>query len=591
MSKLFPIRSLYWQFSLVFICIAVFVLFAAAPALVLTELSTSSGSAINISGSLRMQSYKLTFVVSNPYSSGNERRINTETAVSELEKRLKSPGLTDDLPKDINDPVRLAYDQILGRFELEIAPLALKSIENESARRTFMANIGDFVDEVDRFVHTLESNLASRLSLLRIILLVTLLGSISVTWFMLSSMRNQIFRPIRELEEAMSSVRSGDFSVHIEKVKDNEIGRLASGFNFMVEELSRLYGSLEEEVKKKTRDLDLRNRGLQFLNASADDLYSAEGHVKEKILTVLEGSLQHTQAKACSVSLYVKPGEDRASYSFVETGRWREMSELPGEQQTAFPILDSRGVPLGLLKICVEEVPEWKADFFSMVAGMVGRSLSAELRLSDDRRLAVLEERSTIARELHDSIAQSLSFARIQLLRLKLSIEGNAEKTASLEIFKELEEGVVTAYRQLREVLTAFRIQIKSQGLSGAVEEAVEEFRNRTGCPVSVTSHVAGYELSANAQVHLSYILREALVNIEKHAKATRVEIKLEHDADGSLRLEVLDNGIGIPESAEKAMHFGLNIMKERAEALNATITVGRRPEGGTAVVLVCPKN
>ena len=87
-------RSLYAQFKCVFWLITIFVVLAAGPAIVLTEQSTGSGGAINVSGSLRMMSYKLTVEVSNPYATYQERDKATRDAVKEFGTRLESPSLT-----------------------------------------------------------------------------------------------------------------------------------------------------------------------------------------------------------------------------------------------------------------------------------------------------------------------------------------------------------------------------------------------------------------------------------------------------------------------------------------------------------------
>ena len=77
-----------------------------------------------------------------------------------------------------------------------------------------------------------------------------------------------------------------------------------------------------------------------------------------------------------------------------------------------------------------------------------------------------------------------------------------------------------------------------------------------------------------------------ALANIEKHAKAAHVAVRIEPLGEDGFRLEVCDDGIGIPEHAEKDMHFGLSIMRERAQALKADIRIERRAEGGTRVLV-----
>ena len=211
------------------------------------------------------------------------------------------------------------------------------------------------------------------------------------------------------------------------------------------------------------------------------------------------------------------------------------------------------------------------------------------LRATDEQRLAVLEERSTIARELHDSIAQSLSFSKIQLLRLKHALRPGAPEGMAEEVLAELDQGISTAYRQLREVLSAFRLQLSGTGFPSVVNAAVDAFRNRTGLPVTVKNALIGVELSSNDQVHFIQILREALANVEKHARASAVEVRIERESDGSYTLQVADNGVGIPDHAEKENHFGLSIMKERAAALGASLSIRRRPEGGTVVLVSQP--
>lgn len=98
-----------------------------------------------------------------------------------------------------------------------------------------------------------------------------------------------------------------------------------------------------------------------------------------------------------------------------------------------------------------------------------------------------------------------------------------------------------------------------------------------------------GVELSSNDQIHFIQILREALANVEKHARATKVEVCIERAPDGACTMQVVDNGVGIPEHAEKENHFGLSIMRERAVALGAVLSISRRPEGGTIVFMSRP--
>ena len=579
-------RSLYREFKLVFFLISLCVTIAAVPAVVLTELSTGSGGAINVSGSLRMMSYKLTVAVADPYASEADREQAVRSAVEEFWKRFTSSGLVGSVPEAAGDPIRTSYDLVARRFTDEIRPLALKSIHDESARRSFMAGVGGFVDDVDDFVFALEAKLSGRLLWLKVILFLTLVGAMVVTYLMIRVLHRRIFAPLEELEQAAHAVRSGDFTVRAQAAgEDSEIGRFARGFNFMVSELERLYGSLEAEVARKTEDLNRRNEGLEFLAGASERLVVDGPELAAAAAGVLAGAAELAGARGIRFFVSAdpqKPYEDASAYLFAET------PGAGGAETLVLPAQGMRGQTLGMLKAKLAQAPApWQTYFLGMTAALLGRAVETSLRTTDERRLAVLEERSTIARELHDSIAQSLSFSKIQLLRLRKAVESDPSGEKTREVLKELDEGISTAYQQLREVLSAFRLQIQGTGFTGAVNAAVDAFRNRTGMPVALTNTLIGVELSSNDQVHFIQILREALSNVEKHARAKSVEVRLERLGDGGVALTVADDGVGIPERAERENHFGLGIMKERAQALEAVITIARRPEGGTVVRVV----
>lgn len=567
-------RSLYAQFKCVFWLITIFVVLAAGPAIVLTEQSTGSGGAINVSGSLRMMSYKLTVAVFNPYATYQERDKATRDAVKEFGTRLESPSLTASVPLDAKNHIRELYELVHKRFSDEVSPLAFESIDSEAARRVFLLKVPGFVDDVDRFVFALEESLSWRLTLLKVCLLITLAGAIALTFIMLSVMRRKVFAPLEELEATAERVRQKNFTARSKSAdSSNEIGRFAKSFNFMVSELERLYGSLESEVARTTADLHRRNRGLEFLARASE---------------VLKGAVELAEAR--SAVFYVAKNREQGwtsetGYLFAKTIGW---ADAIGSSE--FAAHGSSMTLVGMMKVEFGEVPDaWRRNFFEMTASLIGRAVEAVLRVTDEQRLAVLEERSTIARELHDSIAQSLSFSKIQLLRLRSALMPGAPQGMAQEVLLELDHGISTAYRQLREVLSAFRLQLSGAGFPGAVNTAVDAFRNRTGLEITVKNALIGVELSSNDQIHFIQILREALANVEKHARATKVEVCIERAPDGACTMQVVDNGVGIPEHAEKENHFGLSIMRERAAALGAVLSISRRPEGGTIVFMSRP--
>lgn len=575
--------SIVRQYLVALLFIGFLAVLAAAPALVLTEQSTGSGGAINVSGSMRMQSYKLALAVADPFSSYDQRKEMTLSALDEFGAKLMSPGLLKGVPYDAMDQ----YHALKDRYETSVRPLAEASIDDLWARKEFTKQIPAFVEDVDRFVQTLENGLNTRLALLQKILTVILLGAVLVSFVMLMMMQRSIFKPLLEIGRAADAVRQGDFSVRTKAPAPNEIGRLSTSFNYMVDELGRLYGNLENEVARKTQDLNRRNAGLQFLSQVAQAVTwrnLSERHALDGLLTE---AAQQLGAKA----LRIRVGQGDKDYVLAQSVTTEAATDLfTGDTSEHFSLSTDKA-KTGFLDVKFEATPEaWQRDLSQAMAQTVGRGIERSFRQADDRRLAVLEERSTIARELHDSIAQSLSYSRIQMHRLKVFIEREEPREKVLQTVTELSEGIATAYSQLREVLTTFRLQINSSGLNGAVEETVEEFRNRTGIATTVTNELLGIELSPNEQIHFIHILREALINIEKHARATNVSVRMMRSPEGGFVLKVEDDGIGIGSTTGKYKHFGLSIMRERAEALHGTLSVAPGHEKGTCVTLTVPE-
>lgn len=575
--------SIVRQYLVALLFIGFLAVLAAAPALVLTEQSTGSGGAINVSGSMRMQSYKLALAVADPFSSYDQRKEMTLSALDEFGAKLMSPGLLKGVPYDAMDQ----YHALKDRYETSVRPLAEASIDDLWARKEFTKQIPAFVEDVDRFVQTLENGLNTRLALLQKILTVILLGAVLVSFVMLMMMQRSIFKPLLEIGRAADAVRQGDFSVRTKAPAPNEIGRLSTSFNYMVDELGRLYGNLENEVARKTQDLNRRNAGLQFLSQVAQAVTwrnLSERHALDGLLTE---AAQQLGAKA----LRIRVGQGDKDYVLAQSVTTEAATDLfTGDTSEHFSLSTDKA-KTGFLDVKFEATPEaWQRDLSQAMAQTVGRGIERSFRQADDRRLAVLEERSTIARELHDSIAQSLSYSRIQMHRLKVFIEREEPREKVLQTVTELSEGIATAYSQLREVLTTFRLQINSSGFNGAVEETVEEFRNRTGIATTVTNELLGIELSPNEQIHFIHILREALINIEKHARATNVSVRMMRSPEGGFVLKVEDDGIGIGSTTGKYKHFGLSIMRERAEALHGTLSVAPGHEKGTCVTLTVPE-
>jgi two-component system nitrate/nitrite sensor histidine kinase NarX len=200
-----------------------------------------------------------------------------------------------------------------------------------------------------------------------------------------------------------------------------------------------------------------------------------------------------------------------------------------------------------------------------------------------------MEERAVIARELHDSLAQALSAQKLQLARLKRLMQKESGQAQLDDSVQQIDRGLNSAYRQLRELLTTFRIKVNEPGLKPALQATVEEFGANSGLQILNDYHLDHCPLTPNEEVHCLQIIREALSNVVKHAEAAHCWLKLTQDEIGTIHVMIEDGGIGISPEEQRAGHYGLIILRERANSLNGNISIGLRPGGGTSVHLRFP--
>jgi len=215
----------------------------------------------------------------------------------------------------------------------------------------------------------------------------------------------------------------------------------------------------------------------------------------------------------------------------------------------------------------------------------IGIAIGTAHRTEQSRRLSLLEERGVIARELHDSLAQSLSYMKIQVSRLQAVMGQHNFSQDANTILAELREGLNGAYRELRELLTTFRLKIEGNGLMPTLEKTVAEFSSRGNIPISIASHLAGCQLSANEEIHIMQIVREALANVIHHSKAAHASVSIEQGEDQFISVIIDDDGIGIGESQSETHHYGMSIMQERARSLGGSFNVQTLAVGGTRII------
>lgn len=215
--------------------------------------------------------------------------------------------------------------------------------------------------------------------------------------------------------------------------------------------------------------------------------------------------------------------------------------------------------------------------------------LSSIQQADMSKRSALHEERSLIARELHDSLAQSLSYLKIQVSRLQSLIKpdlskDNIDLAAVSGIAEELRTNLNISYKQLRELITTFRLTLNSENLAQALEDSVEEFENKCSISFSLDNRLALIDLAVDEEIQVLQIVREAISNIVRHSQANQAEITLSKVSEQKVSITIDDDGIGMNESHTNKRRHGMIIMQQRAHDLGGKFRVLSSPLGGSQI-------
>jgi signal transduction histidine kinase len=200
---------------------------------------------------------------------------------------------------------------------------------------------------------------------------------------------------------------------------------------------------------------------------------------------------------------------------------------------------------------------------------------------------AILEERTRLAREIHDGLAQTLAFLKLEAARMQAYISKGDVEALSLTL-QACQKTLSDAYLDARQAIDNLR-RVPDEVLSDWLELTAIDFTTLTGIEVDVSNVRVQHVFSPSVKAQLIRIVQEALTNIRKHAQACGVKLSA-FERDATVFLEVRDNGRGFsPEETQPASQYGLRSMRERAESIGADFQIISTPGGGTTVRLRIP--
>ena len=575
--------SLPARAGLAVILIAVLALSSAISAGLLAWVSEDDAAAINTAGSLRMATYRMNWKLE---SGASAQEINALQV--DMLKRLRSADLHVLLNGKPDEPLQQAYNQLLDTWQEQMQP-ALE----RGDKRHFEQQTASFVGQLEHFVTLLQRQSERHQSWQQNIQSAALFGTVIILLVGMYQLQNSVIIPLQDLVRATERFRAGDLDARIEYRSEDELGQMACSFNAMADVIEDSHRTLETRVREKTQNLAQSNAALELLYLSSSRFASNPAKV-EQLNELIDSFQQRLPGLRLTLCLHGNPLQPDEQLIALQGGS--ETREICSREDCAtceisslqtFPI-SSQGLNLGDLRARFDDghVPAaWETELIGALTNLIGTALSLERQREQNNRLLLFDERTIIARELHDSLAQALSYMKLQVSRLQTMIRRGSNPGQLAQVSEEIREGLNNAYRQLRELLTTFRLQIQDGGLEQALEETAREFATRGNFHVQMNCASLPFSLSANEQIHLLQIAREALSNCARHAHASQAWVSL-HQTQEKISLLIEDNGCGISEGFDPNQHHGLTIMQERARSLDGHFLIAPRNGGGTRVEL-----
>lgn len=591
-----------------------------------------SAAAINDTGSVRMSSYRLANLLTREgdQQAGAGRQLR-QIAATLAQLRQGDPQRPLFLPPTRS--IHAQFDAIASDWQTSLRPAAEALARMDGPTRgpalaAFHDRTEVFVGRVDALVKSIEQDSETRTFWLRAsqlaLLGLAMVGTVSLIYLMFSL----IIEPVTHLHDGLRRMKERDFAVRLQIESGDEFGQLAQGFNDMADHLQALYGGLEARVKAKTATLEHQNRELALLYEAAAFLQRPQpleplckGFL-QRLCAFFQadgGSVRALDASRDNLHLIVHQG---ISPQLVEREHCIKVGDcLCGDavKRKVTVIHDLRKMDRAHELECHREgfatvsvfhiyAHQQHLGFFNLhfrspktfdareqslletLGQLLGTAIE-NLRLGErEREMAVSEERNLVAQGLHDSIAQGLNFLNLQVQMLEQSVkDGKIGDVA--EIVPLLHAGVQESYEDVRELLHNFRSRLVEENLVGALETTIDKFRRQTGIDAELVADIDGAPFPREQQLQLLFIVQEALSNVRKHAGASRVVVRLEDRHDFILTIE--DDGSGFDPADLPGMgesHVGVDIMQERAQRIDAALTLQSAPGSGTTVTLILPQ-
>ncbi len=464
------------------------------------------------------------------------------------------------------------------------------------------------------------------LLMLRNALLLTGLGMLAwaiwITW-------HDYIQPVMHLREWVLHMRGGNLSARIPEPRHGEFTDLSSDLNSLGEMLWSLSRDTEQQLQNYTEHTAQKTRSLTILYDVAASI-NVSRDLNDLLTRFLHTLTEVVGARAAAVRLVAHDGQ---MHLVASTGLNKDIIKkervLPAEsclcgkidttegvlfQEGMLPCarraghnffdgedlsmivvpLQYRGKTLGVYNLFVDQETFEQREDLSELFTSIGRHLGMAIdkaRLDEETtRLSIVEERTRLAHELHDSLAQTIASIRFQVRVLDETLHHDGDEATVWQELEKIENTIDEANTELRELIAHFRAPVDKRGLIPSVEQTVERFRLESGGTlIFLQNEWPEKPLPPEYEIQVLRIIQESLANARKHGTADTVRILLRGNEQGHYKVMVEDDGVGLGDRVQSGApgeHVGLSIMQDRARRIDGKLRIESEPGEGVRVIL-----
>ena len=447
---------------------------------------------------------------------------------------------------------------------------------------------------------------------------LTLAGAVVFVW-VFWKLWTEYIKPANQLKHWTQMIRAGNFEAQFDYYPTGDYQNIFKELEFIAEMLRSLSRDAESQLQKHTAHMRRKTRSLSILyevassinlSRSVDSLLSQFLHtitelidaqvsvaylVKDQdveLLTHINANEELIDANArqcleCSTNgtLNIKliKCSDIIKNKYFE-GQSIYLMVIPLQYQET--LLGAYNFYLN--KDSLDDFDDY-VDLFTSIGRHLGAAIEKSHLDEEATTLSIMRERTHIANELHDSLAQTLTSIRFQVRVLDETLHQGDEAQTWTEMEK-IESAINEAHTEIRELIAHFRAPAVVTDLISSIEQTIDRFRQvNDEIQVFFQNEWTDISLPAETEFHILRIIQESLTNIRKHSDATNVRLMLSSSPDGECAVLIEDDGVGFSEpqtSLHDGEHVGLSIMADRARRFGGRLTVESEPGEGTRIVL-----